>query len=151
MTTGPESLRVRVLDPSFSVFHYDIELTSELQSHVADLILFAPPVLRDATYPLPDRMPRIKGVTLQALTGGTGRLFGRPVEGYDYFLNELYAAGSLMRENQRPIIHIQFLSLFGRSGFEVRWLNWLKKRASRLIYTVHDVLPPDRHDNSRSA
>ena len=141
------ALHVRLLDPSFSVFHYDVELAGALSEQIEDLELWAPTALRDPAYPLPASMPPIKGVSLQRLANSTGHLWGRPVQGYDYFLNELYVATRLLREPQPPIVHIQFLSLFGRSALENRWFTWLKRRASHLVYTVHDVLPPDRHDN----
>lgn len=145
-----ESHPVRLLDPSFSVFHYDVELASALTHHVHDLALWAPPVLRDPGYPLPAAMPPIGGVSLHRLTRGTGKLFGRPVQGFDYYLNELYTASALLR--QRPLVHIQFLSLFGSLAgagqrLEKAWFAWLRARAAALVYTVHDVLPPDRHEN----
>ncbi len=142
-----ESHPVRLLDPSFSVFHYDVELASALTGHVRDLALWAPPVLRDPGYPLPAAMPPIGGLSLHGLTRGSGRLFGRPVQGFDYYLNELYAASALLR--RRPLVHIQFLSLFGSAGqrLEKAWFAWLRARAAAIVYTVHDVLPPDRHEN----
>ncbi len=144
----PSPLHVRMVDPSFSLFHYDVELSTALQYHVDDFSLWAPIALRDRSYPLPADMPRIHGASLHGLTRGSGRLFGRPVQGYDYFLNEFYAAAGLLFARPKPIIHIQFLSLFGRSSLEARWLDWLKARSSHIVYTVHDVLPPDRHDNA---
>jgi glycosyltransferase involved in cell wall biosynthesis len=144
----PSSLHVRMVDPSFSLFHYDVELSTALQYHVDDFSLWAPIALRDRSYPLPADMPPIHGVSLHGLTRGSGRLFGRPVQGYDYFLNEFYTAAGLLFARPKPIIHIQFLSLFGRSSLEARWLDWLKARSSHIVYTVHDVLPPDRHDNA---
>lgn len=144
----PSPLHVRMVDPSFSLFHYDVELSTALQYHVDDFSLWAPIALRDRSYPLPADMPRIHGASLHGLTRGSGRLFGRPVQGYDYFLNELYTAAGLLFARPKPIIHIQFLSLFGRSSLEARWLDWLKARSLHIVYTVHDVLPPDRHDNA---
>lgn len=45
------------------------------------------------------------------------------------------------------IVHVQFLSLWLRGmPFELWLLAWARRRGSKLVYTVHDVLP---HDTGR--
>jgi glycosyltransferase involved in cell wall biosynthesis len=47
----------------------------------------------------------------------------------------------------QEIVHVQFLSLWLRGmPFELWLLTWARRRGSRLVYTVHDLLP---HDTGR--
>lgn len=146
------SLSVRMVDPSFSMFHYEMELLGALRPHIDDLILFAPPVIRDPTYPLPSDLPPVRGISLRKLADSEGRILGRSVQGYEYFANEFYALARLSlhssRHSPRALVHVQFLSLFASSPFDDRWLVRLKKASSGLIYTVHNVLPHGQEENA---
>ncbi len=138
---------VRFIDPSLAMFHYEMELLTALQAYVSDLVLLGTPVLRDPDYPLPATLPPVQGIALRRLADKRGRIAGKSVQGYEYILNRLYSLVAVARCRPRPLVHVQFFSLFGRSVWDRPWFGWLRRFSARLVYTVHNVLPHDReHD-----
>ncbi len=138
---------VWLVDPSGSMYHYETELAAALSGHVARLALFASPRQRDATYPAPPQVPPRRGLSLAAVgLSSTKRIMG--VSGFtmDYYLNEAYFMSRLLLARQRPLVHIQFLSLLATSGLDLSLLRQIKRHAAALVYTVHNILPHDSAD-----
>lgn len=142
------SFPVRMIDLSFSVYHYDLELASHLRRHLDDFVLYAPPRERDPSYPFLAPLPPIKGLTVTRYgLGAEERLLGISGVSLDYIFNQGYSLLSLLSSRPTPLVHIQFLSFLQKQWFDVQWLQAVKRFSSRLVYTVHNVLPQDRKDD----
>jgi len=67
----------------------------------------------------------------------------RMVKSCEYLTN-LFVLGLRLRASRPDILHVQFLPfLERRMPFEIWFLKWVRQRAIRIVYTVHNVTRQD--------